>query len=74
MIFFGPTNAGKTYALLGKTGIQRGVIPRAVEDVLNIVKNSYDVQASDNSILEEYGTNIISINQAKSGKFDQDQR
>lgn len=40
VLLFGPTESGKTYALKGKTGMERGILPRAVEDVFNIVKNS----------------------------------
>jgi hypothetical protein len=39
-LLFGPTEAGKTYSLKGKTGIERGILPRAVEDIFNIVRNS----------------------------------
>ena len=42
MILFGPSESGKTYTLKGKTGMDRGVLPRAVEDIFNIVKNSED--------------------------------
>ena len=37
---FGPTDSGKTFTLKGKTGIERGILPRAVEDIFNIVRNS----------------------------------
>jgi hypothetical protein len=40
ILLFGPTESGKTYTLKGKTGMERGILPRAVEDVFNIVKNS----------------------------------
>ena len=40
MLLFGPSESGKTYTLKGKTGIERGILPRAVEDIFNIVKNS----------------------------------
>lgn len=39
---FGPSEGGKTFTLKGKTGIERGVLPRAVEDIFNIVRNSED--------------------------------
>lgn len=42
MFAFGPTQSGKTFTLHGKVGVQRGVIPRAVEDILSIIKASYD--------------------------------
>lgn len=37
---FGPTEGGKTFTLKGKTGIQRGILPRAIEDIFNIIRNS----------------------------------
>jgi len=40
ILLFGPTEGGKTYTLKGKTGAERGILPRAVEDIFNIVKNS----------------------------------
>lgn len=40
VILFGPTDGGKTYTLKGKTGIERGILPRAVEDIFNIARNS----------------------------------
>jgi hypothetical protein len=40
VILFGPTEGGKTHTLKGKTGIERGILPRAVEDIFNIVRNS----------------------------------
>lgn len=40
IVLFGPTEGGKTYSLKGKTGIERGILPRAVEDIFNIVRNS----------------------------------
>ena len=40
VILFGPTESGKTFTLKGKTGLERGIMPRAVEDIFNIVKNS----------------------------------
>jgi hypothetical protein len=39
---FGPTESGKTFTLKGKTGMDRGILPRAVEDMFNIVRNSED--------------------------------
>ena len=47
---FGPTNGGKTYTLTGKTGVERGILPRAVEDIFNIVRNSID--ADDDQIAD----------------------
>ena len=43
VIFFGPSQSGKTHSLHGKAGKERGVVPRAIEDVLSIVKNSYEI-------------------------------
>ena len=40
VLLFGPTEGGKTYTLKGKTGLERGILPRAVEDMFNIVRNS----------------------------------
>lgn len=63
MLLFGPSQSGKTHTLQGKTGMQRGVVPRAVEDVLSILKNSLDHPA--NSSIEDYGSvsnRIVSIN------------
>ena len=42
VILFGPTEGGKTFTLKGKTGMDRGILPRAVEDIFNIVRNSED--------------------------------
>ena len=42
VILFGPTEGGKTYTLKGKTGLERGILPRAVEDMFNILRNSED--------------------------------
>ena len=64
--FFGPSQSGKTFGLHGKAGRDRGVVPRAVEDILSIARNSYD-SAGDNtsSIIEDFGTDthpILSVN------------
>jgi len=40
ILLFGPTEGGKTFTLKGKTGMERGILPRAVEDIFNIVRNS----------------------------------
>ena len=40
VLLFGPTEGGKTFTLKGKTGMERGILPRAVEDMFNIVRNS----------------------------------
>jgi hypothetical protein len=42
VLLFGPSESGKTFTLKGKTGMERGILPRAVEDIFNIVKNSED--------------------------------
>lgn len=42
ILLFGPTEGGKTFTLKGKTGMDRGILPRAVEDMFNIVRNSED--------------------------------
>ena len=59
VIFFGPSQSGKTYSLHGKAGKERGVVPRAIEDILSIVKNSYEIGDNLNqssSLIEDYGT------------------
>ena len=60
VLFFGPSQSGKTFSLNGKAGKERGVVPRAVEDVLSIVKNTYDHYFENNmdasSMIEDYGT------------------
>ena len=40
VLLFGPTDGGKTFTLKGKTGVERGILPRAVEDIFAIVRNS----------------------------------
>lgn len=39
-MLFGPTDGGKTFTLKGKTGVERGILPRAVEDIFSIVRSS----------------------------------
>ena len=58
VIFFGPSQSGKTYSLHGKAGKERGVVPRAIEDILSIVKNTYEIGENLNgsSMIEDYGT------------------
>jgi len=51
IILFGPTEGGKTHTLKGKTGIDRGILPRAVEDIFNIVRNS---EEGDDAELDVY--------------------
>ena len=63
--FFGPSQSGKTYALHGKAGRDRGIVPRAVEDVLAIAKNSYDSENNASSVIEDFGTDtnpILNVN------------
>lgn len=43
VVLFGPTEGGKSHTLKGKTGSERGVLPRAVEDIFQIVRNSEDI-------------------------------
>ena len=70
MIFFGPSQSGKTYSIHGKVGKERGVVPRAIEDILSIVKNTYEIGADNlngSSLIEDYGTDtqpILSVNGA----------
>lgn len=60
----------------GKAGKERGVVPRAIEDVLGIVKNTYEQnlgdQANGSSIIEDYGTDtqpILSVNGGGAHRF-----
>jgi len=52
----------------GKVGKERGVVPRAIEDILSIVKNTYEIGADNlngSSLIEDYGTDtqpILSVN------------
>lgn len=52
MLLFGPTESGKTHTLKGKTGMDRGILPRAVEDIFNIVKNSEERDEEDFEIFK----------------------
>ena len=36
---FGPTACGKTYTLKGGQGSERGIVPRAIEEILYLIKN-----------------------------------
>jgi hypothetical protein len=82
VLLFGPSHAGKTYTLQGKTGHQRGILPRAVEEVLSIIKNSSykqdergpqlhdnDTPNSD-SMVEAHSSQILSINQFSGRRKD----
>lgn len=44
VFLFGPSHSGKTYTLKGKTGLDRGIVPRAIEDIISIVKNSEELE------------------------------
>ena len=73
VILFGPSQSGKTYSLHGKAGKERGMVPRAIEDILSIVKNTYEFGADNNnldgsSLIEDFGTDthpILSVNDGK---------
>eukprot|EP00347_Sterkiella_histriomuscorum_P021720 403333001 len=58
VLLFGPTEGGKTFTLKGKTGVERGILPRAVEDIFNIVKNSEqkeeDYEALNQRMMNQY--------------------
>ena len=60
VLFFGPSHSGKTFSMHGKAGKQRGLVPRAVEDILSIVKNTYehgaDNHLDNSSLIEDFGT------------------
>lgn len=71
---FGPSQSGKTYTMHGKAGKERGVVPRAIEEVLSIVKNTYtnNEQLNGSSIIEDFGTEtqpILSVNAGGNNKF-----
>ena len=36
---FGPSSCGKTFTLKGGQGSERGIVPRAIEDILSLIKN-----------------------------------
>ena len=72
--FFGPSQSGKTYTMHGKAGKERGVVPRAIEEILAIVKNTYDGDdefANSSSMIEDFGTDtqpMFSVN-AQGNRF-----
>ena len=37
VLFFGPSGGGKSFWMQGKAGTSRGVIPRAVEEILTLI-------------------------------------
>lgn len=39
VLMFGPSDCGKTYTLKGGQGSERGIVPRAIEEVLSFVNN-----------------------------------
>ena len=39
VLLFGPSDCGKTFTLKGGHGADRGIAPRAIEDILNLIKN-----------------------------------
>ena len=43
VIMFGPSDCGKTFAFKGNQGSERGIAPRAVEEILGLIKNR-DIQ------------------------------
>lgn len=38
VLLFGPSASGKTYTLKGGQGSERGLIPRAVDEILQLIK------------------------------------
>lgn len=38
VLLFGPSNCGKTYTLKGGQGSERGIVPRAIEDILGLIR------------------------------------
>ena len=44
---FGPSGCGKTYTLKGNQGAERGMVPRAIEDVLSLIKSTDDEKELD---------------------------
>jgi hypothetical protein len=51
ILLFGPTEGGKTHTLKGKTGSDRGILPRAVEDIFSIIRNSEEALDSELDLL-----------------------
>ena len=75
IVLFGPTDGGKTYSLKGKTGLERGLLPRAVEDVFNIVRNSEereeDYEMINNRMQEESSTERDNYTSSRGSVYDQ---
>ena len=40
VLLFGPSASGKTYTLKGGQGSERGIVPRAVDEVLQLIKGA----------------------------------
>jgi hypothetical protein len=40
IVLLGPSDCGKTFTLKGTQGADRGIAPRAIEDILSIIKNT----------------------------------
>ena len=55
LLFFGPGDSGKTYTLRGKTGVERGILARSIEDIFNIVRNSEEESYID----EQEGPDVM---------------
>ena len=51
MLFFGPSGSGKTFAMQGKTGNLRGIVPRAVEEVLSLTTGATSSLTRDEDTL-----------------------
>lgn len=43
VLLFGPSASGKTYTLKGGQGSERGLAPRAVDDILNLIKGKQNL-------------------------------
>ena len=39
VLLFGPSSSGKTHTLKGGQGSERGLVPRAIEDILSLIKH-----------------------------------
>jgi hypothetical protein len=50
-IFFGPSGSGKSYTMQGKQGAHRGVIPRAVEEILTLISMDTSEVEFENGLL-----------------------
>lgn len=61
-MLFGPTASGKTYTLKGGQGSERGMVPRAVDEILQLTKGT---EAGDHRELDR--TPSFLNNQAAAG-------